>query len=137
MTSMIYLFLSIFILFLFLSYVKRASFDIAEPNKDYILAGAFKSGKEAIMLETYKGIYNYTIHLKEGKVRLNHGRFNPDGASWLLDPCPQPRLYELSTPGTYRFNIAIEESFEHIDKLELMNASSKNKAVFSYELKGI
>ena len=137
MIGALYLFLSIVLLFLFLSYVKRASFDIAEPNNDYILPGTFKAGKEALILKTYKGVYDYTIHLREGKVRLNHGRFNPDGASWLSDPGRQPRQYEMKTPGIYTFKIKVEESFEQIDKLELINASTKDQAVFSYTFKPI
>lgn len=82
-----------------------------------------------------EGINYLSIKVISGKLRLNHGRFTPDGDTWLSTPTGVQRThYDLQEPDEYILTLDIQKSFDRLDKIDIVNVKFFHSAIFQYEI---
>ena len=75
------------------------------------------------------GINTLCVEVLEGKIRINHGAYTPDGGTWLSAPAGRKAHYDFSSGDKDRIVIDIRESFGKRDMLTVVNVSLFHKAV--------
>lgn len=92
-------------------------------------------GQHSCILEMPEGINEIVIKVMAGKLRLNHGCFTPDGGTWLSAPTGGRKAhYDLSEPQEYHITVDIQKSFGRLDRIDIVNLSFFQQAVFDYEI---
>lgn len=100
-----------------------------------VLAGQLKRGISCAMLPNPKGIHTFIIDVRNGRLRLNHSSYNPDGATWSLPPKNGAQQhFDMEKEGTYNITIRIGESYENTDRIELVNPEMWDSVEFSYKI---
>lgn len=115
----------------------RKSFSVircTEKSGSFVLAGQFKNGISSAFLPNPRGQHKYIINSK-GPLRLNHHSFNPDGGTWSLPPGHgEQEYFNIRCEGIYTYIINIGESYDKLDRLELVNPSLWEEVEFSYRV---
>mgnify|MGYP001063307376 CR=1 FL=1 len=115
----------------------RKSFSVihcTEKSGHFVLTGQLKNGISTAFLPNPRGEHKYIINSK-GALRLNHHSFNPDGGTWSLPPGHGEREhFDIRYEGLYTYIINIRESYDKLDRLELVNPSLWEDVEFSYRI---
>lgn len=92
-------------------------------------------GQHTFELEVELGLCNFSFKVIEGKIRINHCSYNPDGGTWLSAPNGGRQAhYNLSSGNETVLAFSIENSFGKKDKIIIVNPSLFKKAVFEYRV---
>ena len=84
-------------------------------------------------LPVQAGICVYQITVMEGRLRLNHLAFNPDGDMWNFPPKnKQPQHYDLKQGEDREIRVEICVDYNHRDKIEIINPSMTAPLKFHY-----
>lgn len=87
-------------------------------------------GQHCLRIPVEMGINSLCVEVFEGKIRINHGAYTPDGGTWLSAPAARKAHYDFSSGDKERIAIDIRESFRKQDMLSVVNVSLFHKAVF-------
>jgi len=97
------------------------------------LNGQFRLGAAFCYLPISFGKCKYTITVLQGKLRINHHSFSPDGGTWSYPPLNmQPQHYDLFEGNTYNIEIEANKSFNMLDRINVVNRSFTKPAKFDY-----
>ncbi len=81
------------------------------------------------------GIYDLYVNVIEGKIRINHCCYTPDGGTWLAHPNGNRIAhYNLYEQQKYKLRLDIRTSFGKNDIIDIVNIHFVKKAVFEYIL---
>lgn len=97
------------------------------------MAGQLSLKPSSCRLPVQAGVCVYQITVMEGKLRLNHQAFNPDGDMWNLSPKnKQPDHYDLKQGDNREIRVEIGVDYGHRDKIEIVNPSMTAPLKFHY-----
>ncbi|TGJ76711.1 universal stress protein [Caproiciproducens galactitolivorans] len=97
------------------------------------LAGQASLKTSTCYLPVQAGICSYFITVLEGKMRLNHLAFNPDGNMWNLPPQnKQPDHYDLKKGEEKEIQVEILVCYDHLDQIKVVNPSMTEPLKFHY-----
>ncbi len=97
------------------------------------LGGQLSLKPSTCHLPVQAGICVYQITVMEGRLRLNHLAFNPDGDMWNLPPKnKQPQHYDLKQGDDREIRVEICVDYNHRDKIEIVNPSMTAPLKFHY-----
>ena len=86
-------------------------------------------GQHSLRIPMEMGINSLCIEVLEGKIRINHGAYTPDGGTWLAAPSGRKAHYDFFSGEKDRLDIDIRESFGKQDILSVTNVSLIHKAI--------
>ena len=86
-------------------------------------------GQHSLQIPVEMGMNKLCIEVLEGKIRINHGAYTPDGGTWLSAPSGRKAHYDFSSGDKHRLDIDIRESFGKQDILSVVNVSLLHKTV--------
>ena len=86
-------------------------------------------GQHCLRIPVEMGINTLCVEVIEGKIRINHGAYTPDGGTWLSAPTGRKAHYYFSSGDNDRIDIDIQESFGRQDMLSVVNVSLFHKAL--------
>ena len=86
-------------------------------------------GQHSLRIPVEIGINTLCVEVLEGKIRINHGAYTPDGGTWLSAPAGRKAHYDFSSGDKHRLDFDIRESFGKQDMLSVVNVSLFHKAV--------
>ena len=86
-------------------------------------------GQHCLRIPVEMGINMLCVEVLEGKIRINHGAYTPDGGTWLSAPAGRKAHYDFSSSDKHRLDIDIRESFGKQDMLSVVNVNLFRKAV--------
>ena len=87
-------------------------------------------GQHSLQIPVEMGMNKLCIEVLEGKIRINHGAYTPDGGTWLSAPSGRKAHYDFSSGDKETIIIDIRESFGKQDILSVANVSLFHKTVF-------
>ena len=87
-------------------------------------------GQRSLRIPVEMGMNKLFIKVLEGKIRINHGAYTPDGGTWLSAPSGRQAHYDFSSGDKETIVIDIRESFGKQDILSVANVSLFHKTVF-------
>lgn len=112
----------------------KATNSIQSDSNAIKLNGELRLGVSKIQLPNEKGLQKYIINVKEGSLKLCHHTFNEDGGFWSAPPKDGESPVAYIKKGCNVFLINIEENFNNLDKIFLVNTSLFKAAKFTYEV---
>ena len=84
-------------------------------------------------LPVQAGKCSYTVTVLQGKLRLNHHAFNPDGNMWNSPPKEkQPYHYDLKEGEEKEIQVEVLIDYGHMDRIEVVNPSMTEPLKFHY-----
>lgn len=87
----------------------------------------------ACILPSQVGKCVYDITVLEGKMRLSHQSYNPDGATWNLPPKGrQSHYYDLKEGEQRQIQVEILIAYHQLDQMEVVNPSMTESLKFHY-----
>ena len=86
-------------------------------------------GQHSLRIPVEMGINTLCVEVLEGKIRINHGAYTPDGGTWLSAPAGRKAHYDFSSGDKDRIIIDIRESFGKQDMLSVVNVKLFQNAV--------
>ena len=86
-------------------------------------------GQHSLQIPVEMGMNTLCIEVLEGKIRINHGTYTPDGGTWLSAPAAIKAHYDFYSGDKDRIDIDIRESFGKQDILSVTNVSLFHKAI--------
>nr|WP_294697259.1 hypothetical protein [uncultured Blautia sp.] len=103
---------------------------LANDNGNFIL-----KGQHSCWITPDVGVYDLYIKVIEGKIRVNHGCYTPDGGTWLDSP-DRNRIahYNLYEKREYKLCLDIRTRFEKKDIIDIVNIQFFKEAVFEYAI---
>lgn len=110
--------------------IRKHQFDHSEIK----LSGQLSLGSSIIALPNEKGLHKYIITIKEGSLKLCHHFFSEDGGFWTVPTKNDQSPVMYVKKGYNVFVIDIEENFDKLDKIFLVNDSLFKNAKFTYEV---
>lgn len=95
-------------------------------------------GQHTFELEVELGLCNFSFKVIEGKIRINHCSYNPDGGTWLSAPNKGRQAhYNLSeTNNETILSFSIENSYGKRDRIMIVNPSLFKRATFEFRSLG-
>lgn len=113
--------------------INRKSVRCKHMDDIVTLAGQISLKPSSCYLPVQAGRCSYQITILEGKMRLNHQGFNPDGDTWNLPPKNrQPDHYDLRDGEEKKIQVEILVGYNHLDQIEVVNPSIKEPLKFHY-----
>ncbi|WMJ86782.1 hypothetical protein [Anaerocolumna sp. MB42-C2] len=103
-------------------------------NTDTIILSKQLSFKPySCLLPIQHGECIYTITVLEGKMRINHSAYNPDGGTWSCPPSNRQRqFYDLVSGETKEIKLTIDKNYNELDNVEVVNCSLTKPLHFLY-----
>ena len=91
-------------------------------------------GQRHFELITELGLSSFVFRVTEGKIRINHCSYTPDGGTWLSPPNNGRRShYDLSSSDNeVTLSFSIENSFGKKDRIMIVNPCFFRKTIFEY-----
>ena len=101
---------------------------------DIVTLGSQISMKpSSCFLPVQAGRCDYTITVLQGKMRLSHQAFNPDGNMWNSPPRDkQPHHYDLKEGDERQIQVEILVDYNQLDQMEVVNSSMTEPLKFHY-----
>jgi len=97
------------------------------------LSGQVSFKPSSCLLPVQAGKCVYQITVLEGKLRLNHCAYDPDGSTWSAPlPNGQPEHYDLKQGEEREIRLEAYIGFDHIDQIEVVNPSMTALLKFHY-----
>lgn len=93
-------------------------------------------GQHTFKITPDLGVHNLYFKVIEGKIRVNHCCYNPDGGTWLSAPSGGRQAhYDISVgnDGTI-LSFSIETSYGKKDKIVIVNPGLFKKATFEFQM---
>lgn len=91
-------------------------------------------GQHSHILHLSEGIHTILFKVAEGKIRINHCCYTPDGGTWLDVPNGNRKArYDMTDGDTKEITFDIRHSFGKLDRIEIVNCKFIKHAVFSYQ----
>lgn len=92
-------------------------------------------GQQTFELKTESGLCNFHFKVIEGRIRINHCSYNPDGGTWLSAPSGGRQAhYNLSASNDKTIlSFSIENSYGKRDRIVIVNPSLFKKATFEFQ----
>ena len=98
------------------------------------LSGQLCKGADSCLLPSAAGTCSYEIEVLKGKVRLNHMAYNPDGASWTLEPGNHQKAhYDINEGEAVKIRLFVGVSFGEEDRIDIVNLRHFDPAVLKYK----
>lgn len=93
-------------------------------------------GQQTFELKAELGLCNFCFKVIEGKIRINHCSYNPDGGTWLSAPNRgrQAHYNLLASNDEIILSFSIETSYGKRDRIVIVNPSPFKKAAFEFRL---
>lgn len=100
-----------------------------DSTENYIL-----KGQHSHILNLSEGIHTILFKVVEGKIRINHCCYTPDGGTWLDVPNGNRKAhYDMTDGDTKEITFDIKYSFGKLDRIEIVNCKFIKHAVFEYK----
>ena len=90
--------------------------------------------QRSLYIPLNEGIYKLKIEVYQGKIRINHGAYTPDGGTWLDPPLGRKAHYDFKTGDTSYITIEIKTSFNKTDRLNVIVPSLLHSAEFCIDI---
>ena len=91
-------------------------------------------GQHSHILNLSAGIHTILVNVDEGKIRINHCCYTPDGGTWLDVPNGNRNArYDITGGETKEITFDIRYSFGKLDRIEIVNCKFIKQAIFSYK----
>lgn len=104
-----------------------------EAEDTICLKGQLCRGYSDALLPVKQGTCKYTIIVQNGKIRINHLSFNPDGGTWNLPPQNRQKShYDIEAGNIRTIELEIGESFDQLDILQVVNPNMSIESAFQY-----
>lgn len=104
---------------------------ILENDSGYFIL----KGQHSCRIISDVGVYDLYIKVIDGKIRVNHGCYTPDGGTWLDSPGGNRIAhYNLYEKGKYKLRLDIRTRFGKKDIIDIVNIQFFKKAVFEYAI---
>ncbi|MGP0578926.1 hypothetical protein ACTP13_18250 [Paenibacillus peoriae] len=129
----------ILMIILAFTYVYRHSLktiQLVNPDGQVNLKGQFSwnSYYSAGIRISTEGTYVLTVQVLEGKIRLSHNSYNPDGGTWLAPPADGQQAHYDLTPGNHKLNFTNRKHYGQLNQILLVNVRFRGNAVLEYHL---
>ena len=85
--------------------------------------------QQSLRIPVEMGMNALYVEVLEGKIRINHGAYTPDGGTWLSAPAGRQAHYDYSSGDKETIVIDIRESFGKQDILSVVNVNLFHKAL--------
>lgn len=97
------------------------------------LSGQMSFRSSSCLLPVQAGKCVYSITVLEGKLRLNHSAYDPDGGTWSAPPRNgQPEHYDLKKGEEREIRLEAGIAFRQLDQIEVVNPSMTSLLKFHY-----
>lgn len=97
------------------------------------LAGQLGFKPNSCLLPAQAGRCVYHITVMDGRLRLSHLAYNPDGNTWDLPPKNrQPQYYDMKQGEDREIRLEILVDSGRLDQIEIVNPSMKTPVKFHY-----
>lgn len=91
-------------------------------------------GQHTSILNLSESIHKLLFQVDQGKIRINHCCYTPDGGTWLDFPNGgREAHYDMIDGDKREIIFDIRSSFGKLDRIEIVNCKLFKCAVFSYE----
>jgi H+/Cl- antiporter ClcA len=117
-----------------LAYYRKKKAQEKKSKDNKVLVGQFNFGISSIELPSNEGLNIYKIKSSKKGIRLVHRSFNADGGTWSALPSGDQEQHIDLHEGEHTIKLTIDENFEHLDKITLVNTNLIQNIEISYSV---